>query len=410
LKKIFEFTKQLVPRRLKIYIWSILDWSKIYIGYRIVPKVNIQNFSDAYSPHLRVVFVKHESADDLYTTSSKSISTRELIFSSIHRSGPVGLFTKFNADFSIVNCDQAEECTSLKCGTQNCERLNVTKSEKFRNEILYRGNGEEVNRFPQSHYSVCIDSIDWGGYDIVISMDIAIPRNFPQDFPRTIWCYMPSDPYTEISRKSHERPLFNYDLFLNQRYRSIRIYPRPKFHEIDFPYHFQYYGCFHEVLGIPLDYYTKHGVFVENRTSSGLSDMEFRSLERFGVVRYPKEESLENVIVKELQSKYFLSLTRGVIRSRIWGNAIIEAIACGCIAFGDPDEYTNIDLFTPFTVIRSFDEFLRKVEVLEADPGRYLRELNYQRNLLNYLCFVRPLQEIISRGRRLKGRHLAKGQ
>jgi len=44
-----------------------------------------------------------------------------------------------------------------------------------------------------------------------------------------------------------------------------------------------------------------------------------------------------------------------------------------------------------------FDEFVNKIKYLEAHPLKYEKELKKQRKLLNYLCCVRPMKELIYR-------------
>ncbi len=192
-----------------------------------------------------------------------------------------------------------------------------------------------------------------------------------------------------------------YNFFLNCKNRIIKLNSIPKKHEIDFPYSFHYYGCFHDLLNIKPNSINKEGIFIENRTASSLTQQEFQTLTKYGTVRFPMEEPLESVIDKELKSKYFLSLTRGVIRSPIWGSGMIEAIACGCLAFGDPNDYTNKDTFNSFSSISSFEEFMKKINFLESNPEKYRIELERQRRQINYLCFTRPIKEILDKSRTL---------
>lgn len=395
----YHLLKSFVPKEIKRYCWKNIDLLKIKAGQYLIPDSEVEAFIESISA-LKIAFVKQEITTDLYCYPTSSHSKKEVIFSSIHRSGPVGLFAKFDTDFFILKVEEAEECNVWKFRPVDCGGPPLELFEKFKSEIVFRKNGEQINDKPQSYYAVKADDVNWGKYDLVISDDVSIPARITKKYPNAKWCYMISEPAMRHYRLSHEKPIPGYDFFLNQRYRTVKLNPRPKYHEIDFPYHLHYYGCFHDLLNVPLDFYVREGVFVENRTSSGLSDSDYEILKKHGSVRVPAEETLENVIHKELKSKYFFSLTRGLIRSRIWGNGIIEAVACGCLAFGNPEEYGNKDLFTPFTIINSLEEFVDKIKYMENKPVKYQRELNKQRRLLNYLCFVRPMSEIIKRKRR----------
>ena len=73
---------------------------------------------------------------------------------------------------------------------------------------------------------------------------------------------------------------------------------------------------------------------------------------------------------------------------------MIDAVAAGLLAFGNPAEYHNIGLFTPFTCIKSFDEFVNKINFLERNPAKHNYELAIQKKLLDKYCFYRPIKEI----------------
>ena len=388
--------KGILPQNIKNKIWYLIDSSKICFNQYIIPDVDVDNFINNLSFFPKIAFVKQEIATDLYCCS-KNTSCKEMIFSSFHRSGPVGLFTKLKADFYIIKLEDDMECNIWKLRTKDCGGPSLEIFEEYQNGIIRKKNGDVVNKIPQSHYAIKSAEIDWGVYNIVISIDISVPARITKKHPNVKWCYIISEPCLRYYHLSTKKQINGYNFFLNQRFRTIKLNPKPKYHEIDFPYHFHYYGCFHDLLNIPTNYYQPEGIFIENRTSSALDQTEYKKLEKLGTIRYPEEELLEKVIHKELKSKYFLSLTKGIIRSRIWGNAIIEAIACGCLVFGNHAEYTNKDLFTPFTNIQSVEEFVAKVNYLEKNPLKYKKEVNRQRRLLNYLCFIRPIKEILTK-------------
>lgn len=384
--------KNTLPESFKKKIWNKIDSFKIRLNGFIVPNVDVKEFIHAL-PNYKIAVVKQDVYPDLYCCSHQA-SMKERVLSSIHRSGPVALFTAFNADFHIVKTLEESRCTIWKDGGGETE---ISVGYMVRDGKIKKRNGEWANEYPQSKFSSYAESIDWGQYDIVISIYISIPERIIRKYPKVKWCYnLPNQGVNYYL--SLQKPMEGYRFFLNEKFRTVKLNPKPKYHDIDFPYHLHYYGCFHQLLNIPVENdLHKNGVFIENRTSSGLSEQEYIQLKKLGPVRIPLEEKLENVIYKELQSKYFFSLTRGIIRSRIWGNGMIEAVACGCLSFANHAEYANKDLITPFTQINSFEEFIDKVNYLEKNPDIYKKELQKQRNLLNYLCFMRPVKELFDK-------------
>jgi len=391
---VIQLIKKFIPKSAKDKCWQAIDVTKIFIDQYIIPEVDLTDFSRKYS-HLKIAFVKQENSTDLYTDSTKRGA--ELIFSSFHRSGPVALFTMFQTKFFIVKVDTAEECNYWKHRPEDCGGPTIETFDRFKNEIIENKAGELINQKPQKDYAIPCDEIDWDDFDLVITCDVAIPERIVLKFPKVKWAYMFFEPAVRPYSWSHNLPLHGYRFFLNQKYRTIKLNPITKKHEIDFPYHLHYYGVFHDLLKINKNQDKKCGVFLENRTSNSLKPADYELLESIGPIRYPKEELLENVIKKQLESKYFLSLNLDTNRAKIWGNGIIEAVACGCLAFGNPGGYANKDLFTLFTSINNIDEFIKKVNLLEKNPKKLQLELSKQRKLLNYLCFYRPMMEIIKR-------------
>ena len=186
--------------------------------------------------------------------------------------------------------------------------------------------------------------------------------------------------------------LNEYDLFLNERFRKIRLFPKNAKHEIDFPYFIQYSGCFHDLLSLEENSIQRKGIFVESHTAAQFTEEQISILKTFGPVG-KTEGTVRNIVQGLIQSKYFVRLGG---RS-LWGNAMIEAIAAGCLAIGNPDEYKHVSLFTRATSVNSFDALVNRIQFFENHPASYRKELEKQRKLLDYLCFNRPLTELIDK-------------
>jgi len=349
----------------------------------------IQNTRNVEFAGKRILLVKQTVYQDLYCCSSDS-TPQELVFSSLKRTGPVGLFTRMKADFAILETVSDSECQIWKQKAINCKQMPIEFYETIESEPYL--NGARGHKHSQKYYSEPLDSIDWDHYDIVISYDISVPKRIIQHHPNVTWCYYISEPCMPAYKISQKELIAGYDLFLNERFRKTRLFPRPASHEIDFPYFIQYSGCFHDLLSLKEDLSQRKGIFLESHTSALLTENQSSKLEKFGPVR-KTGGTVYNIVQGLILSKYFVRMGG---RS-LWGNAMIEAIAAGCLAIGNPDEYKHVSLFTPATSVKTFSALVKRIEFFENHPVKYLKELYKQRKLLDHLCFYRPLSELLDK-------------
>ena len=136
----------------------------------------------------------------------------------------------------------------------------------------------------------------------------------------------------------------------------------------------------------------RSGVYIENHSLWHLKDEELNDIRKFGNINHPKEEPYQAILLKMLDSKYFFSLRNN--NFKIWGNSIIDAIGAGLLSFGNPEEYLNIALFTPFTSINRTVEFIDKIKFLEKNSSFYLKEIGLQTKLLDKYCYYNPIKNI----------------
>jgi hypothetical protein len=338
----------------------------------------------------RIALVKQEVYADLYSCP-RNTESKSVVLTSLLRSGFIGLFTKCKTDFIIVKLDPAPECQIWK--EFSADRSTQQKLLNLTDQL------PEVNIFPhsvpQGAYAVNVDEVDWSHYDIVISLNISVPKRVTEKFPQTVWAYCIGEPYMDTYQKSSEKPVEGYDLFLNQKFRRRDI--GNKFHEIDFPYYLQYYGCFNDLLNIAEDNEERKGVIIEKHSFRLMKDKEIQQFEQLGPI-YFQEGNTEQMLRTVLKAKYYYRLGG----PKRWGNAMIEAAAGGCLFLGNKEEFVNKSLFSPFTHINSRFEFFKKVEILENMPKKYMDELSFIKNSVNNFCFKRPINNLYQRSEKIK--------
>ena len=110
----------------------------------------------------KVCLVKQNSTYDLYTRAGPTLE--EILASSNWRSGPLGLWEAFDCAFRIVWENPEAEC-----------------------QIGKRQWGKYVQGWkvwPDNSRAEHANLINWGEYDIIIAIDVAVPSRIVRRFPR----------------------------------------------------------------------------------------------------------------------------------------------------------------------------------------------------------------------------------
>lgn len=358
---------------------------------------------------VRIAFVKQDIQDDLYCCSRKC-GAADIVFSTLMRSGPVALFTRLGAECLVVETEADPECRAWMEKAVDLGWYNLQTLEELRDAVPGRDYG-------QSAFAVPCETVDWSEFDIVISLDVAVPARITCQFPETLWCYYIREPKTKSYIFSQKSPLPGQDVFLNQTFDSRR--QERKGHSLNFPYYLQYYGCFHELLNAPLDdSLLRKTVFLEHQTPEAFTADQLRQLECVGPLdstsrtgpgdsfahsnrkcqRKPAE-----VIAALMKAKYFISSPN---HRTVWANAVVEAVASGSLVIGNPHVHVHRDLFSPQTSVHSFDELSSRLQYFESNPSAYRAEVGRQRRIVDYLCYLRPVHDLLTalaRKRRIRG-------
>lgn len=356
----------------------------------------------------RIALVKQDVCEDLYCAPPDS-SPRKLLESTQLRSGPVALLSPLGAKFHLLETVEAPECQLWQ------ERANDLHWDTLDFFCSYQDRIPGCD-YGQRRFAVPPESVDWSQYDIVVSIDVAVPAAVTQRFPRTVWAYFVREIKAPSFAKGLQSPAIGQDLFLNHGFRwSI---PGAAQHVVEFPYHLQYYGCFHDLFAVPKDQ-PRNGVFVDHHTLVMMIEADRKNLEEFGPMTGPllpatlRLEGGKSVPPRRtmdpdlrerlLGSKYFL-ITPG--QRRVYGTALVEAIAAGCLAIGSPNALHHHGfLFTPATSAATIDEALQRITTFERNPHQYHEELKRQRDLIDWLCYVRPTLELFDKADAVRARH-----
>ena len=86
-------------------------------------------------------------------------------------------------------------------------------------------------------------------------------------------------------------------------------------------------------------------------------------------------------------------MTQG--KRSVFGTGLVEAISAGCIVIGTPERIGCAFLLSEATAATGVHDAIRKMHILENQPELRQREMQRQRDLIDWLCFYRPLQQLL---------------
>ena len=94
-----------------------------------------------------------------------------------------------------------------------------------------------------------------------------------------------------------------------------------------------------------------------------------------------------------LNSRYFL-ITPG--QRLVFGTAMVEAIAAGCLVVGSPESLgRHAFMFTDQTSAANAEEAVAGMTALNNNSEIAEAERNRQQQLVEYLCYTRPMNHLI---------------
>lgn len=325
---------------------------------------------------LRVALVKNRYFFDLYQISNHS-DRKSLVASSLKRSGPIGLFTEFDADFYIVDTYPDSD------GQLYRERLHQISDSEFDDYMNLAQRLKEI--------SIGSDEVDWSMYDLVIALDNAVPACVTEKHPEVVWATM---------LESHRMPSYpkylknlprGYDVFLSQHFGPNPRKLKYRDHVVDWPYGFTKSGAVENLLGRGA---VSDGVTLESH-GRHLQEYFVSSLKMPVRVQggHASQGTTIEILEMLLESRYFCAVNP---RRPLWGNALVEAASAGCLVIADPNLHWNPYVVLPELRVSSAKQAVGIICKLEECPERQEDLLTRQNQLLDWYAFHRPLSQLES--------------
>ena len=335
----------------------------------------------------KIALVKQEVYQDLYVCPTSEKDAGNILFSSQGRVGPIALMAELGADFYIVHEEpQWETQLYRKVIPHLAKHLYLLKTQ-----TLDKIPGQEFKRPGSPHangdFAVSCYSVDWGAYDIVISINISLPTALIRQYPRTLFAYM----IGEANMATHTAR-FGYDVTLDQLARGIVT---ETCGAVDFPYTFVGGNTLERIMADKLGRPSRnHGVFMEinstkERPVTRVPD-HFKPLEEAGQEIILHRQLIFENLTNIYDAKYFVKMGGRTIR----GNSVAEAISLGTLAIMNRDEVIHKELISDACNVKTMDEAVSLIRRLENDPDEYRRLLQEQQQNLTRLFFLLPLKSL----------------
>lgn len=339
---------------------------------------------------LRIAFIKEASYQDLWVGgNNESIET--LVLNSHLRIGPIGLLTRLNADFYIVQTSTSKAAKSFRLSQvpflsdSVCRDIETGKSNDY---IVSQTQRKPID------YTTSITDISFGSYDIVISVNLAIPVSVRETFRYVTWICMPGEGMIPVWANK-------WDFFITH------ICPtgtKPRGMLIDMPYTLIEPDF---ILRQFPNKRKKEGAYIEINSCPREKRSEWRQhiqgvdiIEMEGILcRYHPDNLNEHIQILS-ETKYFIKLGGRAVR----GNSFLEAMSAGAICMqrlGD-SEYGNVACH-PYCYYTDIDALLSKLLEIENSSSLESEILNYQALYLEniMICVESQLMEAV-RIKRLK--------
>ncbi len=326
----------------------------------------------------RVCIVKQHTTYDLFTRTGPDLQT--VVESSNWRSGPIGLWEAFDTSARIVFEDPAPEC---QLGKRHWSQY-----------------VQGWDLWPAGRAADNAATVDWSEYDIVISIDVAIPTRIVRRFPSVMWCYyfIEGGP-AGIDGPFRGSPFFAYNVFLNHRlsksplspaHRSIRQIRATRRAVLDFPYYMQSARSVRSLYP-KLETAPREGFCLSHHSRGVLTDGERAALAEIGTVR-TEWQTIADIHRAEIESSYFVVHPASMPSA---GLALIEAISAGCLVLSPVRCIWGFpELLTPGLDFESVDQLVDLVHVLESDRGLYEEVRALQTSRVEEWCFRNPARNL----------------
>ena len=320
----------------------------------------------------RIALVKEACYQDLWVCE-QSLGLKSLLETSLLRTGPLGLIDIFDCDFFILETNKSKAARKLRSNQiAHLKDNDYAKIENTKSE-LFNLSPKEIAKNP--------NSINWKNYDIVISINFAVPIDIRKRYDALVWICLTGEGKFPISTNS-------WDYFISHNCPSTPVLKRSI---IDMPYTFISSDFFIKNYGKNS---SKSGIYFEVNSFNNIKNHDLKKIsppQKFKKLNIPlryhqgtMKSHIDNLIV----SKYFVKFEGRPVR----GNSFIEAISSECVCFLNYADCYGELMFPKYCYYSDTNELLLKINYLEGNEEERLRLISEQKRILDNIISNVDLQ------------------
>ncbi len=313
----------------------------------------------------KIAFIKEACYQDLWIGDNNDTSS-DLIRSTLLRTGPIGLLEIFGSDFFIVKSNNSKAAQKIRFSQipKNClskEDYKLIESTKI------RINSSRLPFRCPNDFSLDAEKINWSKYDIVISLNFAVPISIRRKHPDILWTCMTGEGRFPVLSRC-------WDYFISHDYPNT---PFANLKTINMPYTFIPPKYIYDTFKTSKN---KKGICVEINSKISPSDnqgllKEFYSL-NLNVEFHSGdiEKNLKNLA----SSKYFIKLSGRPVR----GNSFLEAMSARSLCLLHYNDCYGKIPFHNYCYFKDEKSLIEKLQFLEKNNDFLVELLNYQDSIL----------------------------
>lgn len=314
----------------------------------------------------KIAVVKEACYQDLWILD-KSKGLKNLLCSTLQRTGPIGLLDIFNGDFFILETNRTNLANKLR-KKQTPIAAKESNNIENRKSRFSNSSPKEIAKSP--------DSIDWDKYDIVISINFAVPIKIRKKYKNILWILLTGEGRYPLG-------LNNWDYLISHNCPTSPFLNRTV---IDMPYTL----ISSNFLIKNFDKGTiKKGIYFELNSFNKISNKNYwrnrkqnpfpSSFSKLNIPLRFHNGYMKSHINKLISSKYYVKYKGREIR----GNSLLEAISAECVCLiGYSDCFGQLNL-PGFCYYSNLNELIEKIEFLERNDKYRLELISLQQIMLD---------------------------
>ena len=335
----------------KIKFFFLYFWN-LYIKYFI--QID-QNKNIKFKKKLSILFIKPCDYLNLYTYQGNNFN--KIIFSSLYRMGPVGLFTEF-------------------------------KSEFIKSKIFYKKKNRKKNKiFDQFKSGYNLNIIDFNKYDLVIAFEDIVDVSIINNYTKTLWAIIYEDHSNKMYKKNILMSPKKYDLILNQ---TLGFTPYSFFrrkHWIDFSYTF---GNSNFMKKTNLTHKSFLDIIVDVNQKKYIKE-EIKKIFRYKTLILDEKLSFKNYLKTLSKGRFFIAIDCDLPR---WGNSLLEAALCQNLVIANKNHFWNSQIVLDELNVKDIKQAIQIIDNINSNKKLYKKLLIKQNKQLNYFNFTRPIYQL----------------